>query len=201
MEELTAIVRQISTSNISKLSSCTFHPNLWYVHWPINPTNFKLCLELVPYKSCDCQNFVSVCIGWTQLEHSLLVAAPAICPGWKKDSNVTQACSGQSVAPNKKPQMSENTQTLARKPSYCALVVSYVGLAAWRFRPNSNWKTSSLVLGFWTFRWWCRKPGNWQHGGTLAMRYVPVKHFYCQWSSENYTSCRQNQGRLFPSGG
>lgn len=68
-------------------------------------------------------------------------------------------------------------------------------------RPNCNWKTSSLVLGFGLST---DDAGNWETGSTEGpwQRISwPVKHFYCQWCSENYMSCRSNQGRLFPSGG
>lgn len=193
--EWPTIVRQISTTNLSDLLRWTFHPGLWNAHIP-QTLSFR-----VSDKSCDCQKLVSVSIGRTQLERSFLASAPPISPGGQKRSSVTQACSGQSVAQNKKPQMSENTQTLARKPAYRALVDSYVGLAAWRFRPNCRWKTSSLVLGFGRSS---DDAGNRETGsteGSWQRVSWPVKHFYCQWCSENYMSCRSNQGRLFPSGG
>lgn len=83
----------------------------------------------------------------------------------------------------------------------CSGKVSNVGLAVWRLRPNCNWKTFLLVLGFGPST---DDAGNRETGSTEGpwqRVQWPVKHFYCQWCSDNYMSCRSNQGRLFPSGG
>lgn len=142
-----------------------------------------------------------ISLHWLNTAWAQLAGTHSLNQRRQRRSSVTQACGGESAAPNKKPQMSENTQTLARKPTYRALVVSYVGLAVRRLRPDCNWKTSFLVLGFGP----CTDDaGNRETGSTEGpWQHVqwPVKHFYCQWCSDNHMSCRSNQGRLFPSGG